>query len=44
MFVTLQEERYRADYAIGHHFYKSVVIEAIDDAESAIQGFRMTCS
>ena len=36
MFVTLQEERYRADYAIDHHFYKSVVLGAIDDAESAI--------
>ena len=36
MFVTLQEERHRADYAIAEYFYKSDVLGIIHDAESAL--------
>ena len=39
MFVTLQEERHRADYAIAENFYKSDVLGIIDDAESALDAY-----
>ena len=40
MFVTLQEERHRADYVIAEHFYKSDVLATIHDAESALAAYK----
>ena len=42
-FVTLQDIRHRADYALdGGGYYKSNVIAQIDAAESAIGKFEQT--
>ena len=39
MFVTLQEERHRADYAVAERFYRSHVLESVRGAESAIDAY-----
>ncbi len=42
MFITVQERRYRADYALDANFDKSGVLRIIDDAELAIEKFEYT--
>jgi len=41
-FVTMQEKRHRADYDPDEKFFKSSVIQDIDDTEAVIGGFKKT--